>query len=215
MAAAQRSMPEWAASESIPREPVMTPVSSLSSVMMSAAKTDSRAAERFAAWVRAASSGGAMEAIGKMLHGSGFGGTVETGSAEGVAGPGCVSEACVGNQLDHARGAGEAGHGVGEIGVGCRVSRDEAAEARKDLLEVEVIERAGKAGGLVEVEDADLAAGAQDAVEFGETCLVVAQVTEAEGRGDEVDGVVGDGEMESIGLDGDDVVGGELLGSAR
>ncbi len=35
-------------------------------------------------------------------------------------------------------------------------------------LEVEVVERAGEAFGLVGVEDAELAAGAEDAVEFGE-----------------------------------------------
>ena len=102
-----------------------------------------------------------------------------------------MKPAC-GDELDHAGGAGEAGHGVGEIGVGCGVSGDEAAEAGQDLLEVEVVERAGEAGGLVEVEDADLAAGAEDAVEFGEACFVVAEVAEAEGRGDEVDGVVGE-----------------------
>src|SRR6185437_13420427 len=131
MAAAQRSMPEWAASESMPREPVKMPVINLSSVMMSAAKTDSSAAERLAACVCATSSGVAVLGIEKMLHGSGFGGAVETGGAKGIAGPGGVGEASLLNQLDHARGCGEAGHGVGEIGVGGGVSGDEAAEAGK------------------------------------------------------------------------------------
>src|SRR5690349_7116338 len=70
MAAAARSMPEWAASESIPSEPVKRPVRSLSSVMMSAAKTDSSAAERLAACVCAASSGVTVGDMKEMLHGT-------------------------------------------------------------------------------------------------------------------------------------------------
>ena len=47
-------------------------------------------------------------------------------------------------------------------------------------------------------------------MEFGEAFLVVGEVAEAEGGGDEVDGGVGDGEMEGVGFDGDDVVSGEF-----
>ncbi len=50
MAAAMRSMPEWAASESMPSEPVRMPVTSLSRVMARAARTEKRAAVRFSAW---------------------------------------------------------------------------------------------------------------------------------------------------------------------
>ena len=57
MAAAMRSMPEWAASESMPSEPVRRPVRSLSSVMAKAASTEKSAAERLALCVVAACSG--------------------------------------------------------------------------------------------------------------------------------------------------------------
>jgi hypothetical protein len=50
MAAAMRSMVEWAASESMPSEPVKRPVTSLSRVMARAAQTETKAAVRFSAW---------------------------------------------------------------------------------------------------------------------------------------------------------------------
>ena len=43
-------------------------------------------------------------------------------------------------------------------------------------------------------------------MDFGEAFFVVGEVAEAEGGGDEVDGVVGEGQMEGVGFDGDDVV---------
>ena len=60
----------------------------------------------------------------------------------------------------------------------------------------------------------ELAAWAEDAVEFGEAFLVVGEVAEAEGGGDEVDGGVGDGEMKGVGFDGNDVVRGEFFCAA-
>jgi hypothetical protein len=56
MPAAMRSMAEWAASESMPREPVRTPVRSLRRVMPRAAKRDDCAAERLEALRWAAAS---------------------------------------------------------------------------------------------------------------------------------------------------------------
>ncbi len=76
MAAAMRSMPEWAASESMPSEPVRRPVRSLSSVMTRAARTEKSAAERFLeralTRVRLAGSWVAVLLIGEMVQGSGW-----------------------------------------------------------------------------------------------------------------------------------------------
>jgi hypothetical protein len=47
-------------------------------------------------------------------------------------------------------------------------------------------------------------------VQLGEAFGVAGEVAEAEGAGDEVDGGVGEGEMEGVGLDGADVAAGEL-----
>jgi hypothetical protein len=80
------------------------------------------------------------------------------------------------------------------------------------VVEVERVEPADEAAGLVALEDGDLAAGAKDAVEFGEAVGVAGEVAEAEGGGDEVDGGVGEREMEGVGFDGDDVAAGELAG---
>ena len=49
MVAATRSTEEWAASDSMPSEPVRMPVRSLSAVMPRAARTEKRAAARLAA----------------------------------------------------------------------------------------------------------------------------------------------------------------------
>ena len=51
-------------------------------------------------------------------------------------------------------------------------------------------------------------------MEFGEALFVVGEVAEAEGCRDEVDGGVGEGEMERVGFDGDDVVRGEFFCAA-
>ncbi len=64
---------------------------------------------------------------------------------------------------------------------------------------------------MVALENAELAAGAEDAVDFGEALFVVGEIAEAEGGGDEVDGGVGDGEVEGVGFDGEDVLAGEFL----
>ena len=143
--------------------------------------------------------------------GYGFGGSVEAGGAESVAGPGGVGEAGVADELEHAGWAGEAFYGGGEVGVGCGLAGDEAAYAGEDYFEVEVVEGSDEAFGLVAVEDADLAAGAEDAEEFGEALFVVGEVAEAEGGGDEVEGVRGDGEVEGVGFYGDDVEAGKFF----
>jgi hypothetical protein len=145
---------------------------------------------------------------------SGLCGVVEARGAEGVAGPGGVGESGVFDQLQHAGWAGEAFDRCGKIGVGANVAGDEAAYFGQDGFEVDVIERAYEAIGLIAFEDSDLAARAEDAVEFGEAFLVVGKVAEAEGGGDEVDGGVGDGEMQRVGFDGDDVVWGEFFCAA-
>ena len=52
-----------------------------------------------------------------------------------------------------------------EVAVGGALAGDEAADEREDVVEVEVVERAAEAVGLVALEDAELAAGAEDAVD--------------------------------------------------
>jgi hypothetical protein len=140
---------------------------------------------------------------------------VEAGGAEGVAGPGGVGEAGVFDELDHARWAGKALDRGGQVTVSGGLAGDEAAEFGEDGLEVEVVECAGEAFGLVAFEDAELTAGAQDAVEFGEALFVVGEVAEAEGGGDKIDGGVGEREVEGVGFDGDDVVGSEFFCAER
>src|SRR5437868_7829586 len=98
-----------------------------------------------------------------------FGGAVEACGAEGVAGPGGVGEAGGGDQFLHALGGREAADRVRQVRVGGEVAGDEAAEARQDVPEIEIVDRADETSGLVELEDGDLAAGPEDAVEFRET----------------------------------------------
>jgi hypothetical protein len=130
---------------------------------------------------------------------------VEADDSEGVAGPGGVGEAGGGDEGFHLRRAGELHHRVGQVGVGTGFAGDQAAEGRQDVVEVERVEPADEASGLVALEDGNLASGAEDAVEFGEACGVAGEVAEPEGGGDEVDGVVGEGEVEGVGFDGEDV----------
>ena len=155
------------------------------------------------------------QGIGSSIGaGSRFGGAVEPGGAEGVAGPGGVGEACGEDESFHLRRARELEDRVGKVGVGAALAGDEAAERGQDVVEIRGVEQANEAAGLIALKDCDFAAGAKDAVEFGEAVGVAGEVPEAEGGGDEVDGVVGEREMEGVGLDGQDVVRGELLSAA-
>jgi len=131
---------------------------------------------------------------------------VEADRAEGVTGPGRVGESGVAKQFDHAGWAREAFDGGVEVAVGVAVAGDESAQFGEDGFEVDVVDCAGEAFGLVALEDAELAAGAEDAEDLGEAFFVVGEVAEAEGGGDEVDGGVGDWKVEGVGLDGKDVL---------
>ena len=50
---------------------------------------------------------------------------------------------------------------------------------------------------------------------FGEAVCVVGEIAEAEGGGDEIDGGVGEGKVEGVGFDGEDVVPSVFLGWPR
>jgi len=56
-------------------------------------------------------------------------------------------------------GRGKRFYAGGKVAVGAEVSGDEAADFGEDSFEVEVVECADHAFGLVALEDADLAAG--------------------------------------------------------
>ena len=68
-------------------------------------------------------------------------------------------------------------------------------------LEVQAIAAADEAGGFAEVEDADFAARAQHAEDLAQSGVVIGEIAEAEGGGDEIEGGVGHGKPESVGLE--------------
>ena len=122
--------------------------------MTAATETEKNAARRLAAWrsawalvLRRLGRSGLLRSglvlLGRRAHGErwyrasgrrmgvlggfsfqGFGGAVQAGHAEGVTGPGGVAEACVPNQVQHARGSGKTLDGGGKVRVGFGV-RDE------------------------------------------------------------------------------------------
>src|SRR6185437_5625642 len=75
-------------------------------------------------------------------------------------------------------------------------------------------ELAEDAAGFAEVENAELASGAQHAMEFAQARFVVGEIAEAEGGGDEVERIIRKRQMEGVGLDGDSIVVAELLRAA-
>jgi len=136
---------------------------------------------------------------------------IEADDAEGVAGPCGIGETGVAEKFDHAGWTGEAVDRGVEVAVcGC-IAGDETAEFRQNGFEVEVVNCAGEAFGLVALEDTELAAGAEDTEDFGEGLFVVGEIAEAEGGGDEVDGGVAKREMKGIGFDGEDVSAGKFF----
>ncbi len=93
-------------------------------------------------------------------------------------------------------------NGFREIGIGVAATAEEGPNAGEDVEAVEVVDGAeGGVGGCREFENGGGAAGAEDAVEFGDAFAVVGEVAEAEGAGDEVEGGVGEGEGEGVGFE--------------
>ena len=88
------------------------------------------------------------------------------GDAEAAVGDADVEEAGVGHDGGEVGGADDPLHGLSEEPVGVAV--DEAAEARDDGAEVEVIDGAQAARGLGEIEIGDDAAWADDAGDLAE-----------------------------------------------
>ena len=115
-----------------------------------------------------------------------------------------VGEAGAGEHIGESFGRGEFEDGAGEVGVCGRVAGDGAADARKDAREVETIRGAEKrAARLGELKDGKAAARLEDAEEFGEAAVVVGEVAEAEGGGEEVEGGVGEGKRERVSFEVD------------
>ena len=92
-------------------------------------------------------------------------------------------------------------HGVRQIRIGAGDSRQAVADGRQNAAEVERVELAEQASGFAEVENTEFASGSEDTVELVESSAVVGEVAKAEGRGDEVDGVVGERQIQGIGFD--------------
>jgi hypothetical protein len=115
-----------------------------------------------------------------------------------------VGEAGTGDELGERFGRGEFEDGAGEISVSGGVAGDGAADAREDAREVETICGAKKrAARLGELKDGEVAAGLEDAEKLGEAAVVVGEVAEAEGGGEEVEGGVGKGKREGVSFEVD------------
>ena len=128
-------------------------------------------------------------------------GGVEGDDAGGEEVEADVGEAGAGEQVGESLGRGEIEDGAGEVGVGGGVAGDDAADAREDAREVETICGAKKRSArLGELEDGKAAARLEDAKEFGKAAVVVGEVAEAEGGGEEVEGGVGEGKREGVGF---------------
>ena len=90
----------------------------------------------------------------------------------------------------------------GEVGVGFAVAGEDGADAGEDLAKIPAVEGAEDAvGGLGEFEDGESAAGFEEAEHFAEAVFVIGEIAEAESGGEEVEGIVGEGEAEGVGFE--------------
>lgn len=103
-----------------------------------------------------------------------------------------VGESCGFHLAQKLRGSGESVDGFRKIFVGAGLAVERATDGGKNAAEIELVELAEEAIRLAEVEDADLAAGTEDARELTQAGVVVGEIAEAEGGGDEIDGGVGE-----------------------
>src|SRR5271156_1266355 len=124
-----RSTPEWAASESMPSEPVIRPTTSLSVVITLAAATERNAAERFSApaletgfwvttWLIATFSLHLAEPRGLA-----FDAAIQSGDSEAVRGPGYLREAGPAHQVHHLGRRRKTLHRGWQVSVGAAHAR--------------------------------------------------------------------------------------------
>ena len=97
--------------------------------------------------------------------------------------------------------AEKARDGVGEVSVSGAVAGEPAANAREDTAKIRAVKIADKiVGRLGEFEDSDGAARLENAMHFLEAGIVVGKITEAEGGGDQIEGLIREGKAEGVGF---------------
>lgn len=137
-----------------------------------------------------------------LLSGGRFFGDVEGGDAEGEGACLAGGETVVGDEFFHGGAGGEAFDGAAQVFVGLPLAGDPAGDAWHDAFEVEEVELADTGeGGDGEVEDEEMATGAEDAGHFVQGDRPGGHVSEAEGDGEGVEGGVGEGEVHAVGGD--------------
>ena len=126
---------------------------------------------------------------------------VQAGDAEGVGLPGAVRVAHRLHEGEQLRRRREVAHGNGEIVVGSGLAADDAPDGREHAAEVDCIGPAHEAAGLAELQNPQLAAGFQHAMEFAEAGLVVGQIAEAEGRDNQIQRCGAQRQVQSVGFE--------------
>lgn len=127
---------------------------------------------------------------------------MESDDAEGEAIEGDVGEAGGTEIGGEGFGTGKFANRLWEIGIGVAAAAEKGTDPGEDLEAVKIVNGAeGGVGWRREFENGGGAAGAEDAVEFGDAFAVVGEVAEAEGAGDEVEGGVGEREGKGVGFE--------------
>ena len=88
----------------------------------------------------------------------------------------------------------------GEVAVAGFVLGDDLPDARNHLERVEIVERRQWFPDVGELEHQQAAARAQDAVHFGQGCVFMGHVAQAEGDGDAVEVVFGERQVLGVAL---------------
>src|ERR1700722_5681147 len=126
---------------------------------------------------------------------------IQARDSERIGLPVRFREASAAHASEHFFRRGKALDRSRKISIGPTHSRDHGAHARENLLEINAVKLSHDSLGLAEIENAAFATGAQNADDFAQSGVVIGEVAETEGRGDQVEVVAGKRKIERVGFD--------------
>src|SRR6266403_2732724 len=125
--------------------------------------------------------------------------------SDGAEGPDEIVDRLVADGSHKGRELGwteETGNRFGQVRVGGGVAGNEAADFRQNFAEVPAVEIPQQSiEWFGEFEDGDGAARLQDALNFAQAGFVIGEIAEAKGRGDEVEGGIGERQAHGVGFE--------------
>src|SRR5579872_3139767 len=116
-----------------------------------------------------------------------FSSPVQACDPERVGRPGRFAKAGFAHPLEHFVRRRKTFHRGGQVGIWPANARDPSADCRQQAFEVDAIELADYATGFTEIKDSALPARTKNSRNLAQTGIIVSQIAETEGRGQQIE----------------------------